>query len=71
MRLLITTDILFSASPIIYYFEWYRIWLQDPNPIINHLFYMDDLKLFAKDDNKLEEMLQLVKNFTADIGMTF
>ena len=32
---------------------------------------MDDLKLFAKDDNNLEEMLQLVKKFSDDIGMAF
>ena len=35
------------------------------------LFYMDDLKLFAKDDINLEEMLQLVKQFSDDIGMAF
>ena len=32
---------------------------------------MDDLKLFAKDDNNLEKMLPLVKKFSDDIGMTF
>ena len=32
---------------------------------------MDDLKLFAKDDKNLEEMLQLIKKFSEDIGMTF
>ena len=32
---------------------------------------MDDLKLFAKDDKNLEEMLQFVKKFSDDIGMTF
>ena len=31
---------------------------------------MDDLKLFAMDDKNLEEMLQLVKKFSDDIGMT-
>ena len=29
--------------------------------IINHLFYMDDFKLFAKDDNDLEGLLHTVK----------
>ena len=41
------------------------------NRNINHLFYMDDLKLFAKNDNELEGMLQTVKKFSDDIGMTF
>ena len=37
----------------------------------NHLFYMGDLKLFAKDDNDLEGLLQTVKKFSDDIGMSF
>ena len=41
------------------------------NRYINHLFYMDDLKLFAKNDNDLEGMLQTVKTVSDDIGMTF
>ena len=32
---------------------------------------MDDMKLFAKYDNNPERMLQLVKNFSNDIGTTF
>ena len=38
---------------------------------MNHLFYMDDLKLFTKDDDDLEGLLQTVKKFRDDIGMTF
>ena len=33
---------------------------------ISHLFFMDDLKLFAKDDKDLEGMLQTVKKFSDD-----
>ena len=32
---------------------------------------MDDLKLFAKDKNNLEGLLQVVKKFSEDIGMSF
>ena len=32
---------------------------------------MDDLKLFAKNDNDLEGLLQTVKKFRDDIGMSF
>ena len=32
---------------------------------------MDDLKLSAKDDNKLEGLLRIVKRFSDDIGMEF
>ena len=38
---------------------------------ISHLFYMDDLKLYAKDDNELEGLLRIVKGFSDDIGMEF
>ena len=38
---------------------------------INHLFYMDDLKLFAKNDQDLEGLLNTVKKFSNDIGMEF
>ena len=36
---------------------------------ITHLFYMDDLKLYAKDDSELERLLRIVKRFSDDIGM--
>jgi len=38
---------------------------------IDHLFYIDDLKLYAKDDNNLETLLHTVHHFSNDINMTF
>ena len=38
---------------------------------LNHLIYMDDLKLFAKNDKDLEGLLTTVKQFSNDIGMEF
>ncbi|KAF7218105.1 putative LOC107393841-like protein [Nothobranchius furzeri] len=38
---------------------------------INHLFYMDDLKTYAKNDNQQEGLLQIVKLFSDDICMQF
>ena len=38
---------------------------------INHLLYMDDLKLFAKDYNDLEGLVQTVKKFSDDNGISF
>ena len=38
---------------------------------INHLFYINDLKLFAKNDQDLEGLLNTVKEFGNDIGMEF
>ena len=37
----------------------------------NHLFYMDDLKLFSKNDSQLNDALTLVKTFSDDIKMEF
>ncbi|XP_042889217.1 uncharacterized protein LOC122264411 [Penaeus japonicus] len=39
--------------------------------VLNHLFYMDDLKLFAKNDQQLEGLLTTVKEFSNDICMDF
>ena len=38
---------------------------------ISHLFYMDDLKLYARNDEELEGLLKTVKSFSDDIGMQF
>ena len=35
------------------------------------MFYMDDLKLYTKDDSELEGVLRIVKGFSDDIGMEF
>ena len=35
----------------------------------NHLLYMDDLKLHAKTEEKLDSLVQTVKVFSEDIGM--
>ena len=36
-----------------------------------HLLYMDDLKLFAPNDEKLSDQLKLVKQYSEDIQMEF
>ena len=41
------------------------------NDKFSHLFYMDDLKLYGKDDNEIEGLLRIVKGFSDDIGMEF
>ena len=38
---------------------------------ISHLFYMDDLKPFARNDSELTGLLDAVKHFSDDIGMQF
>ena len=38
---------------------------------INHLLYMDDLKLFAKEEAGLDALIQTVRVFSSDIGMEF
>ena len=38
---------------------------------LNHQYYMDDLKLFSKDDKDLEDLLQTAKKFSDDIDMSF
>jgi hypothetical protein len=38
---------------------------------LNHLLYMDDIKLYAATNNQLQELLQLTQTFSRDIRMTF
>ena len=38
---------------------------------INHLFYMDDIKLYAKSERDIDSLIHLTRVFSSDIGMTF
>ena len=38
---------------------------------INHLMYMDDIKLFAKNEKELETLIHAVRIYSQDIGMEF
>ena len=38
---------------------------------INHLMYMDDIKLFAKNEKELETLTHTVRIYSQDIGMEF
>ena len=38
---------------------------------INHLLFMDDLKLYAKNEKELDTLVQTVRIFSEDIGMGF
>ena len=39
--------------------------------IISHLLFMDDLQLFAANDNQLPSMIKNVNKFSDDFGMSF
>ena len=38
---------------------------------VSNLLYMDDLKVYAKSEIELEKCCALIKEFSADISMTF
>ena len=38
---------------------------------LNHLLFMDDLKLFAKSEKGLESLIHTVRIFSTDVGMEF
>ena len=37
----------------------------------NHKMYMDDIKLFAKNEKELETLIRAVRIYSQDIGMEF
>ena len=43
----------------------------DKQTKINHLFYVDDLKLYGTSDNQLNELINTVKKVSDDIQMEF
>jgi hypothetical protein len=45
--------------------------LDKDGPRINHLLYMDDLKLYGKSKTELEFLTNIVYQYSADIGMDF
>ena len=38
---------------------------------MNHFFYMDDLKVYAVNDEQLKKLLGIVNTFSDDINMEF
>lgn len=44
---------------------------KNPETTINHLLYMDDLKLFANSEQSLQQQLMMVHEFSRDIRMDF
>ena len=38
---------------------------------INHLMYMDGIKLFAKNEKELETLIHAIRIYSQDIGMEF
>ena len=49
--------------------EGYRLYKSQEK--INHLMYMDDFKLFAKNEKELETLIQEVSTYSQVIGMEF
>ena len=45
--------------------------LVDHRKKINHLMYMDDIKLFAKNEKELESLIHAVRIYSHDLGMEF
>ena len=45
--------------------------LTKEGPVINHMFFMDDLKLFARNENEIDSLVQTVQLCCEDIGMQF
>ena len=38
---------------------------------INHLLFMNDLKLYSKSEKALDSLIQTIRIFSEDIGMQF
>ena len=45
--------------------------LGNANRLVNHLLFMDDLKLYARNEDQLASLLSVVEGYSRDIGMEF
>ena len=48
---------------------WYK--LSKSQEKINHLIYLNDIKLFAKNEKELETLIQAMRIYGKDIGVKF
>ena len=62
IALILLTHILTTANPA------YEL---QTGETINHLLFMDDLKLYSKSEKALDSLIQTVRIFSTDIGMQF
>ena len=51
--------------------DGFALTVEEKTRIITHLFFVDDLKLYAKNVEKLKALLEIVISFTNDVGMKF
>ena len=68
------SPLLFTMSPNPLSQELQKIGYEyqlDKETKINHLFYVDDLKLYGTSDNQLTGLINTVKNVSEDIKMEF
>ena len=45
--------------------------LKKDGPSINHMLFMDDMKIFGKSENEVDSMVKTVQQCSSDIGMEF
>ncbi|XP_066901997.1 uncharacterized protein [Halyomorpha halys] len=49
----------------------YKLNTKDEATTVSHNWYMDDLKLYAKNKQQLQSMSEIVSSYTKDISMSF
>ena len=68
----VTLAVLYGANPLSALLEkstyGYRF---KSGTTINHLLFMDDLKLYAKNEQDIDSLIHLTRVFSSYIGMTF
>ena len=61
---LISLSLIFRKAKAAYQFS-------ETKEKINHLLFMDDLKLYSRSQKGLDSLVQKVRVFSEDIGMEF
>ena len=60
-----------SLIPLTYLLNGNKFGFKIEKEIINHLLYMDDLKLYGKNDKEIDALVDTVRIFSEYINMSF
>ena len=63
--------VLFVTQPPSYLLDNLKGYKISSTVNLTHLMYMDDIKLFAPNDNCLQQLVDTVREFSDDIKMSF
>lgn len=80
-RNVVSSSVIYTLSPLLFVVTMIPLtlilrkceagYIYANNTKLNHLLFLDDLKLYARNENRLDSLMQTVRIISKDIGMKF